>query len=314
MQKLSKILSLGLAVSAAAWLSSCDGIDPLPTPNGPTISITDAAGNSVTEITGVPGDQVTLTASGTTDAGFNVLRVTVFNGVDQVGDPTEYLSGDAGDTTFSIDFTYTFEEAYIDAPLVIEFLIVDDTPDGTAQADVDVTTSEPPAPIDEYGQRLLYAPLTSDDSETFYSTNLDQVWTKNEVDAPGSNSPNIDFGYYYGATNEASLASIADYPSNVVDLSGWNTRNATNFWNTGLSGAEAWSSITNGNDIANLLESATDDGGVITNLAVDQIVLFQVDPNKSVGNPGKYGVLYVTTINGSFNQGDYIDLAVKIQQ
>ena len=209
MQKISKLFGFVMAIGAVTWLSSCDPT-VVPTPGDPTISVTDDQGNTVTEITGIPGDQVTLTASGTTEAGFNVLRITVYNGTTAIGDPTEVLTGDSGDTTYSIDFTYTFEEAYVDEPIVIEFQIVDDSEDGlgTAVIDIDVYTNEPPNPVTAYTATLLQAPTQDNSNANWFASENGNTYSNNDVTQTADPvSITIDFGYYYGNSDLASFAS-----------------------------------------------------------------------------------------------------------
>ena len=96
-----------------------------------------------------------------------------------------------------------------------------------------------PQTVAEYEAVLLEAPLGDRTSKTFFNSKNGMTYTVQEViDGNDISSADIDFGYYYGQTNEASIASPNDYPTNIQDLTSsganWSALNATTFRTTNL--------------------------------------------------------------------------------
>ncbi len=98
-----------------------------------------------------------------------------------------------------------------------------------------------PQRAETYEVVLLAAPLKDPDnvvgtrtSQTFFSADNGLTYSVEDVVSGASvTSAEIDFGYYYGTTNRASLASPAEYPREIYDLTStganWNDVNATAF-------------------------------------------------------------------------------------
>jgi len=118
----------------------------------------------------------------------------------------------------------------------------------------------------------------------------------------------IDWLYYYGATNYATIAAPDDADANTVfigvnGLSTWSHRNATVFKK--VTDAITWNTITN--DSLVLIETQT---GVtstsITSLAVNDVLAF-------ITEAGKKGLMKVTAITGLDDSGT-ITYDVKVQK
>ena len=114
-----------------------------------------------------------------------------------------------------------------------------------------------------------------------------------------------DFGYFYGATNNASLASTYDYPSNVIDIvsiakiTDKEDLNKTYFAISTMN----FDNVVNASDLNGIVKS---DKQTITKLKVGDVVEF-------VDNYDNKGLIKVTEIKGTYNQGDYIKLDIKVQ-
>jgi len=137
---------------------------------------------------------------------------------------------------------------------------------------------------------------------SFYNVAADRVMLFSEAQNAQST---VDFVYYYGASNLATVAAPADatVPQVLAPVANWTTRNSTKFikkptlTTTDFSGAteqtliQAW--------------DGTEDTKVIQ-LAVGNIVAF-----KTVN--GKYGLFRVSNISGTDGTGS-ITIDVKVQQ
>ncbi|HAA15393.1 MAG TPA: hypothetical protein DCE41_28325 [Cytophagales bacterium] len=309
-----------LAVGTVAYLTSCDtGVDPVVMTDAPTISITDADGATISSIDGQVGDQTTFTVTVEADGGFNVLRYGLVLGADSTG-IDELVRQTAGDTVFTTDITYTFVDSLVDQLASLVFEAVDDS-SRVVIRDLDVNTTAPPNPIISYTATLLSAPLQDDSNANWFSSEDGETYSNNNViNSADPISSTIDFGYYYGASNNASLASpnawVNDANLNDVfgNISAWGTKNETEFRTTSLTAAEFDAIGANdGDDIAAAFEGGTDDGGVITNLSEGQVVAFRTDADKA-NSAGKFGLIKIVTITGTFNANDGVTIDVKLEE
>ncbi|WPP53452.1 fasciclin domain-containing protein [Catalinimonas niigatensis] len=182
-----------------------------------------------------------------------------------------------------------------------------------------------PQTVIEYEAVLLAAPLGQASgtrtSETFFSSSTGETYSVDEVvGGNGVTSADIDFGYYYGATNEASLAAPSDYPAAVYNLgpngANWSALNETMFRATNNLSIDDFNAISAA-DAARLVqeyEVATEDEvSEINNLSAGDLYAFRTVDNR-------YGILQVLEIvdgndDGEFDGGaDSIEIAVKVTQ
>lgn len=310
MQKLTRVFGLLVAVAATAYLTSCD-VEPTPDPDGPSIALTDTDGAAVpSTIEGQPGDTYEIDVRVDAPGGFNVLRWGYLVGVsDSVGGGEE-IRTNAGDTVYETTVTYTFNDTLVGDAVQIVFQAVDDNAKESYEY-VNVTTNDPPNPINSYSTTLLYAPTGDLTSKTFFSTNTGETYSRNDVENTADPvSINIDFGYYYGLDNDASLAAPNSYPSNIYDLSSWGSRNSTNFRSTTADFDAVGDN--DGDVIVAAYENGTDIGEVVTELSIGDVLAFTTDADKEGGS--KFGLIKVVDISGTDGSNDYISLDVKIEQ
>lgn len=80
--------------------------------------------------------------------------------------------------------------------------------------------TNPAAPVKEFTQTILAAPLGSGASKTFMSTVNGKTYDFAKVEGAAPDTAQFwDLGYYYGNTQKASLASAFNYPTDIVDIS-----------------------------------------------------------------------------------------------
>ena len=118
------------------------------------------------------------------------------------------------------------------------------------------------------------------------------------MDDAKTNSTLIDFLYYYGATNKASIAAPDDADAATVfnnannGLATWSTRNSTKFKTTALSAAE-FDALANDLLIVSNATGASDTDE--NNLAVGNVIAFITDADKTGGS--KMGLIKVVSLS-----------------
>ena len=158
------------------------------------------------------------------------------------------------------------------------------------------------AKVKEYKAKIMAAPLADGSSETFISLVDGQLYKINEGEEMVAY---WDFGYFYGATNKASLASTFDYPSNVIDIAAVASitdKEELNKCYFALSTMD-FDAVVNASDLNGIVKPASQ---TIKQLNVGHVIEF-------VDNYGKKGLIKVTEIKGTFNANDYIKLDIKVQ-
>ncbi len=177
----------------------------------------------------------------------------------------------------------------------------------------------PLANISSYETVLLAAPIGQAPgertSDTFFSTETGLAYSVEDVvnGTGGISSADIDFGYYFGATNEASIAAPSTYPSSVYDLSAtganWGTLNATTFRPLDSFAAEDFDAIqvNQGFRLGQEYEvaGADNEGAEITGLAEGDAFAFQTAD-------GRFGIVVVDEVAPGIESDKFIRISVKV--
>ncbi|WP_438422909.1 hypothetical protein [Aquimarina macrocephali] len=158
--------------------------------------------------------------------------------------------------------------------------------------------------IKSFTQTILSAPLADGSSETFISLFNETVYKINQ----GEEFAALwDFGYYYGLTGKASLASSNNYPTNIIDVPtiGGVTADELNKAYFGLSSKTVveFDAISSRSELDFVVQPTSQR---INNLAVTNIIDF-------VDNYGNKGLIKVVEISGTDGTGDFIKLEIKVQ-
>ncbi|MBK6266483.1 hypothetical protein JKA74_15670 [Marivirga sp. S37H4] len=314
MRKLFRNAMMLSAMAGTLFFTACDGEGDEDLLNSPTVTVTTDPANGEVAV----GEAISFTAEVDAPAGFNTLRIESIESADATitlsGYKTEYtrndLGLDAGATSATVEFEpFSIPEA---GEYTVELLAVDDDNQQTNQ-EFTITVTETGVVI--YTDILVYAPAADGTTNTWFSTNLGETVTEGEVNAASApNSSDVDFGYYYGAENMASIASPNAYPTlgGSIDISDWTTRNATEFKLTTVSDEE-YVGIVSGTDLAEIWDRAdnVNEGESITNLSVGDVVAFQLDTDNK---GGLYGVFKVLSVEPGANVDDYIEIEVVVQE
>lgn len=295
------------AIVAVSFLSSCSDDDET-TPDGPSIHLSTSDGEHEEDLSGFVGDTVALEISVNAPSGFNVLRI--YKQIDGVkGSPIEEFARVSGVTQTEFDTTYTYEivEEDVDNAVFLIFEAVDDEATSST-LEYEVTAEE--KPTIKYEMKLLYAPNSNLESKTFFSTNDGMTYSVSEVlGTDESVSPKIDFGYFYGETFKATLASPVDYPIDY-SLDGWEEMNATKIRRTDLS-ASAFMELENDVEAINNAFDEAEEGdapGLVKGLVVGEVLAFELVADK--GN--KRGLIKINDIEGTTGTDAHITIDVVV--
>lgn len=271
-------------------------------------SATEGYNGATNTFEGEVGDTLSLDISVEAEAFFNTMRIT-----DDAGNTLiEAVKSSDGQTSFDSTYNYVLDAANAGDTVVLTIAGIDDDANSD-EVDVTVIVAEAAVEVVSYEATLLYVPLADDSStETFFSTDDGDTYSRDDVENTAESvSPRVDFGYYYGANNMASLASPEEYPELFADLSAWGTRNATTIEVTEMPESHFTEIMTNA-DLENHygMTDMSEADGTVTNLEVGDVIAFETDANKE--NGPKKGFILVKAISGTFNSGDYIEIEVKI--
>jgi hypothetical protein len=315
MKKLfQKLMFLALGASFV-FLYSC-GEDEEPLPAEPTLTVTAVDGSGAAVANGgsiAATDTITFSFTASTPGGFNTFRVT--------GDANEEftrteLEVEAGETAPVLP-TLSLGTSATDAggALSLSFLLVDDA----NQVDTvifDFSITDAPSPeARSYTQTLLEVIAGDGSNAAFFSSSTGMTYSPNGV--VGTTDPvsaSIDFGYYYGATDNASFGSPEWFSTSTLfssQVANWGTLNSISFASTSLTEAD-FLEVSTWADIDEIYAGGTPENQVITGLTEGQVLAFETDADKDGG--AKKGLILVKTISGTFNSNDSITIDVLVQE
>ncbi|MBO9698701.1 MAG: hypothetical protein J7604_00760 [Sporocytophaga sp.] len=303
MKKISKFFSM-LAFAAVALLSSCsDDDDPKP---APSLEFIAGPGLTTGDVTLAPGS--TLNVKWVANKGdkdmetFTVTREGLIlpdYAPDGANSNPFTLKG-SNQNTYQDQLTTTVPTnpgvyAYV-------FTVTDKNGNSTSKTIKVTAGTVQTGEISTFTATILgnenHATIGS-----FYDAEANLVYTQANAK---TNASLIDFVFYHGQTNGASMAapSNSDAAAVFTGLTTWSVRNATKFKSTSLTQAD-FNAVTGANVLADNASGATDTQ--VTNLAVGKVFAFT-----TVG--GKSGLAYVKALSGSATASGTITIDVKIQK
>jgi len=293
MKKFSFITSLGV-IAFLVFFTSCE-----TTNEGPSISF--LGGEYIdADATVAPGSVLKfkwIANKGSSNlSSFTIER----DGIALSGYPDESISNDNYQDSVTL-------EAPLNLGEYVYQLIVTDKNDLTASGKFTITVEQTAGPINTWTKTLGAHQSTTGSS---FASITGTVYTMDDAKA---NSTLIDFLYYYGATNHATIASPDDATAATVfnnvnnGLATWSTKNSTRFKSTTLTAA-------NFDAIANDLEIVTNATGASDSyengLEVGEVIAFVTAPAKATGS--KKGLIKVVSITAGATET--MEITVKVQQ
>lgn len=180
-----------------------------------------------------------------------------------------------------------------------------DKGDKSSSINFTVTTTPAASNITTYDDKILGA-----QNNTTGSSFASMDGTVYSIAAAKENSEKIDWMYFYGATNLATIAAPDDAAAALVfngdpnGLQHWDTKNATRFKMTALSTAD-FNAISSSVQLVTAATLPTPpDQTKINNLSVGKVLAFETWDEK-------YGLIHINNITGTSDGS--IDITVKIQ-
>ena len=317
---MKKFLRNGLMLAAAGTLlfTACDPEEETPVATAPEVNLSveteqDAylAGDVINLVVDFTADAPAVGATINVETSENTFTLDVIDGIsgNNVIDLNAFGVAGVSEGSFNINGLVLPEQA---AGMTLSFSVDIEDEDGrVGQGTLDIAV-EASNPLKSYTDILVYAPAGDGSTNTWFSTNLGETVTEAEVNAAAApNSSDVDFGYYYGVNDEASIASPNAYNLDGIDIQDWTTKNASEFKLTTISNEE-YLGLSTSADLEAVWnrEDNINEGETITNLEVGDVVAFQLDPNNK---DGLYGVFKVITVEPGIQTNDYIEIEVLIQ-
>ncbi|MCB0410264.1 MAG: hypothetical protein KDD29_08595 [Flavobacteriales bacterium] len=285
------LLTILFAMFALGFLASCGTDDP--SEELPILTT-----NPSSDLSAVAGTLVSFSVTaGENPSSKSELETLVIdaNGVNE--DTTITFANNT--TTFQGTFTFTAPAA--GSTNIITFTLTDKAGKSNVES-ITITGTSGANPILTWSATLLGGQTNPTIGSAFASTN-GQVYLKA---AAATNSSLIDFVYFYGASNLATLAAPDDdlvdgTAANSVDLTDtYTTKNATRFMTTTVTPAE-FTAMTDDADFP----AFTGSSSLENNLAVGDVIAFETVA-------GKVGLIHVSALSTGATGTLTID--VKVQQ
>lgn len=317
MKKLIYQFLLFSGIVGLSFLMSCNK-DSDPDPVVVTIDVT---GDTDTQSTFDPMDTVNFNISYTSDAGISSFIYTLsVDGNEQpevILNPAVDLGIDLSTDSNAGSFNWGFiiDKSLAGSEIALTLEIVDQEGGVAAENVFFSVTSSPEAR--SYSTVLLYAPTDTKTNASFFSSTDGMTYSPDDVTSTSASiSPKIDFGYYYGVSDLASLASPQGYStltnsSLSSQVSGWSVKNTTTLKATDLTNTE-FLETTTWADIDAAFDGGTDEGQIITQISEGDVIAFETNSSKDGGS--KRGLIYVNKISGTDNSNDYLEIDVLVQE
>lgn len=299
-------LFITMVFGASVLLTGCT--DPEPEEVMPTISFQVGADYVSSNTTVEAGSvvQIGIDADANENSGALLTKLNVQR---VFGSQTSSFDTLISVNTFSIDFLLTaFPEAGSET---ITFTITD--AEGEAASINLILTTEI-----TYGQLNMFEEVTLGDQDNAIGSSFASIdGTVYSLADAMANSEKIDFVYFYGATNKATLCAPSDaaaaqvYNNATTGIAMWTTRNATKFIATETT-AEEFDAIPVDNDTQVITLATGAELSLVNNLDhadAPEVLGFITESGKS----GLIKIHEVTVGNGLTTPG-HIIITVKVQQ
>jgi hypothetical protein len=308
MKKL-KFLSL-LIFMMAAFMMACEEDDETPLLDDPIIELM-VADSTFSDYAGTVGTELVIDVEVTAPNGLERLETRkVVNGTVDDDSPftTTYTpTGASNDLSEVIE--YTLSEEDIGEDVVLEFEAFDMDGNSTI-SEIVLTVENTPTVV--FSTVLLSAPLADLSSETFFSTSTGDTYSVNEIiSTVDPISEIIDFGYFYGETFNATLASPAAYPIDYTEDT-WVDLNETKLKMTDLTSTEFLEYSSDVETIVSLFDDADfgSNEGQVRNLEAGDVIAFELSEDRD----SRRGLILVSEIVEGAGENSYISIDVTVEQ
>lgn len=298
--KKSSYLFTALVLIGMTFIYSCSKDDSNTVDQKPAINFVGGAGYVSTDVTLKVNEQfkVGINAFSNTNSGAKLAKFTITRIINNK--PAVLLDSAISSNVFNIDIlantnSATGQETW--------YYKITDKNNESREISLTITTIPGAGPINAYSMKILGAQGSATGSS--FASIDGTVYSLAEAKA---NQVKIDWMYYYGATDIATLAAPNDDHAALVfnnatnGLQTWTTKNATKFKK--VTDPIDWASITNDEVIVEQTASGVTNSR-ITNLATGDILSF-------IAASGKKGMIKVESITGT--EDGSINISVKVQK
>ncbi len=277
------------------FFSSCKKDNSTVVP--PTLTFNTGAGYTYQDVTIESGDviKVGVVALASTSSNKNLtnfkLTLTSNNVSNTLVDST------FNSNSFQANYSITF-----DSVETVRLLAVITDKDGqTAEKSFNIIVNKATVVVNKYTDISLGS-FNDSENGSFYSTSTNEVFFSNDAI---NHQGKIDFEFYLGATNGATIAAPDDSTAATVfaalQNNNWVTKNATRFATTNMS-IHDFSNISNGDNYA--FPTFNGEATNVTHLESGNIIYFKTEQ-------GKLGYIM---LNSVISRGDKININVIVEQ
>jgi hypothetical protein len=280
--KTIKLFFFAAVVLAAGFFTSCTDDT---TATGPVIEFISGTGILTADATVTTGQEFSfkwIVTQGTAKLSEFTIRL---ENADVTGFPNTDVPSD------SYSDTYTTSK---DVAGVYEYTFIATDKDGLQDTKtIVVTVQAAGVDVDSYTDIILGADNNATLGSSFASID-GSIYLL--ADAK-TNSDKVDFVYFYGATNKATIAAPSDADAQTVfssptsGIATWTVKNATSLATTTLTAAQ-FDAIATDLDIAAVTAGTV--GTKVNNLAVGNVIYFETASTSA--NPSKKGLAKVTAL------------------
>lgn len=291
-----------ILLAGMTMLTSCSkDEDTTPTDQTPTLNFVAKTGFITGDASMIVGSEFKVSlagfANGSSGSKINILKVTrVFQNT-----PTVVLdSTDLSLSSLNIDLTYN---ANANVGQEKWYFRITDKAGQYKEISLTITTTSAAGPISTFSTKILGAQNAAAGSS--FASIDGSVYSLAEAKA---NQTKVDWMYYYGATDLATLAAPDDAHAATIftnatnGLQTWTTKNGTRF--KLVTDAITWDNITDDAVIVQQTASGVTETR-ITNLAAGKYLAF-------IAASGKKGLIKVENLTTGDNGS--ITISVKVQQ
>lgn len=297
------LLFSALLLAFSTVFTSCSDDNPDPVVKDPNITFVGGATYTSNDATlTVNSDfRVGITATSNATSNAKLTKFTVVRTFNNV--PTTVLTRTMSAATFTFDSVFMAKDVAGVERWVFE---ITDKDGLTKSVSFNITTTAASADIHTY-TAILMGGQGNNAIGSFWSSATNTVMKQ---DAATASPSKVDFLYFYGTTNMATIASPADDQANIAwnnIFTAWSVKNDTKF--KLVSGLD-WASVTNdGPIVANATAMTLTRANT---LQVGNIVAFETAATST--NAGKKGLFKVMEISGTSGADRAIKIEVKMQK
>ena len=300
MKKLHFLFSI-FALAGLMLITSCEDDEDDPTKEPPKLTVKPSADTANQH----PGDTVKYELSIASDLSIESFKIAASTpGAD--GTSAGSYTFDKNDHAIDTAYTYVIPTTFLKGTITLTFTVANKDSAVSVEKYIKVTEKvvEPEdKDVIEYSAKMILL-TASATSKSFFVVDSGDAYSFTEIDASADLKKQVDFAYYYGATDSATLASLKDVPTawaeKAGDISGW-TQNDTKLKKlTDVTFAD----IKKDSELEAAFD-VTDGTTKISKLMKDDVVAFE-----TAG--GVKGIFSVVEVKGTWIEGDYIKLDVKV--